>query len=219
MGKSFLIPESLATYVENSWLRESEVLRELREETAAMETAGMQIAADQGQFMAFLIKATGAKRCLEVGVFTGYSSTVVALALPADGTILACDVSEEFTAVARKYWEKAGVSHKIDLRLGPAVETLDSLIADGPSGAYDFAFIDADKPSYLAYYERVLFLLRKGGVVAIDNVLWDGKVADLEVLDEQTVAIRQVNEHLHRDDRVDICLVPIGDGVTLARKR
>lgn len=219
MGKSFLIPESLADYVETTWLRESDVLRELREETAKMENAGMQIAADQGQMMAFLVRVMGAKRYLEVGVFTGYSSTAVALALPPDGHVTACDVSEEFTSVARRYWEKAGVADKIDLRLGPAVDTLDALIAGGETGTYDFAFIDADKPGYLAYYERVLSLLRKGGLVAIDNVLWDGKVADMSVFDEDTAAIRQVNEHLHRDERVDLCLIPIGDGVTLARKR
>lgn len=219
MGNSFLIPESLATYVENSWLREADVLRELREETAQMENASMQIAADQGQFMAFFVKTMGAKRCLEVGVFTGYSSTAVAMALPEDGQIIACDVSEEFTNVARRYWDKAGVTNKITLRLGPAVETLDGLLAAGDAGTFDFAFIDADKPNYLAYYERCLSLLRKGGVIAIDNVLWSGKVADLDVIDEQTAAIRQVNEHLHRDERVDVCLIPIGDGVTLARKR
>lgn len=219
MGKSFLIPESLADYVEATWLREHEALRELRDETGKLETAGMQIAADQGQLMAFLVRMMGANRYLEVGVFTGYSSTVVALALPEEGHITACDVSEEYTAIARRYWEKAGVADKIDLRLGPAVDTLDGLIADGGAESYDFAFIDADKLNYLAYYERVLSLLRKGGVVAIDNVLWDGKVADMSVFDEDTAAIRQINEHLHRDERVDLCLIPIGDGVTLARKR
>ncbi len=219
MGKSFLIPEWLTDYVETTWLREPDALRELREETAKMEHAGMQIAADQGQMMSFLVRVMGAKRYLEVGVFTGYSSTAVALALPPDGHVTACDVSEEFTSVARLYWEKAGVAEKIDLRVGPAVDTLDALIAAGETGTYDFAFIDADKPGYLAYYERVLSLLRKGGVVAIDNVLWDGKVADMSVFDEDTAAIRQVNEHLHRDERIDLCLIPIGDGVTLARKR
>lgn len=219
MGKSFFIPAPLGEYIENSWLREHPVLKELRDETAQMSNAGMQIAADQGQLMAFLIKLSGAKKCLEVGVFTGYSSTVVALALPDDGTILACDVSEEFTNIARRYWEKAGVANKITLKLGPATETLDALIADGQSGTFDFAFIDADKLNYLAYYERTISLLKKGGVVAIDNVFWDGKVTDLTVFDEDTAAIRQVNEHLHKDERVDICIVPIGDGVTLARKR
>jgi predicted O-methyltransferase YrrM len=219
MSRSFLFPEPIREYVEGAWLREPEVLSDLRKETAAMEEAGMQIGPDQGQFMGLLVRAIGAKRCIEVGVFTGYSSTAVALALPEDGKIIACDVSKEFTSIARKYWKKAGVEGKIDLRLAPAAETLDELIANGEAGSYDFAFIDADKPGYVAYYERVLSLLRKGGLIAIDNVLWDGKVADMSILDEQTLAIRQLNEHLHRDERVDICLVPIGDGVTLARKR
>lgn len=219
MGKSFLVPPTLGEYIDNTWLRESDVLKELREETAQMESAGMQIAADQGQLMAFVVKVLGAKKCLEVGVFTGYSSTVVASALPEDGTIFACDVSEEFTNIARRYWDKAGVANKITLKLGPATETLDALIADGQSGTFDFAFIDADKLNYLAYYERTISLLKKGGVVAIDNVFWDGKVTDLTIFDEDTAAIRQVNEHLHKDERVDICIVPIGDGVTLARKR
>jgi caffeoyl-CoA O-methyltransferase len=184
-----------------------------------MEEAGMQIGPDQGQFMGFLVKSIGAKKCLEVGVFTGYSSTAVAMALPDDGKFVACDVSEEFTSVAKRYWSLAGVESKVDLRLGTAVETLDSLIAGGESGTFDFAFIDADKPNYIAYYERVLPLLRKGGLLAADNVLWSGKVADLNELDENTAAIRQFNEHLHGDERIDLCLVPIGDGLTLARKR
>ncbi len=219
MGRSFLIPDALATYIDQNWRREPEVLADLRAETAQMETAGMQIAADQGQFMGSLVKMIEAKNCLEIGVFTGYSSTVVAMSLPVDGTIIACDVSEEFTAVARRYWERAGVAHKIDLRLGPAVETLDGLLADGKASTFDFAFIDADKPNYLEYYERVLTLLRVGGVVAIDNVLWDGKVAEEGEQDENTMAIRQVNAQLHFDERIDLCLIPIGDGVTLARKR
>jgi len=219
MGKSFLVPDSLGPYLEATWLREHPVLTELREETGQMEQASMQIAADQGQFMAFLVKAIGAKKCLEVGVFTGYSSTAVALALPANGRITACDVSEEYTSVARKYWTKAGVESKIDLILGSAVETLDRLIEEGRSESYDFAFIDADKQNYAAYYERALALVRRGGIIAIDNVLWDGKVADLQVLDEDTAAIRQVNEHLHQDERIELCLVPIGDGLSLALKK
>ena len=219
MSRSFLIPDNLTPYIEGAWLREPEALKELRAETAPMEEAGMQIGPDQGQFMGFLVRAIGAKKCLEVGVFTGYSSTAVALALPEGGTIIACDVSEEFTNVAKRYWKKAGVEAKVELRLGPATDTLDAMIADGQSGTFDFAFIDADKPNYLAYYERALALLRKGGVLAADNVLWSGKVANMEELDENTAAIRQFNEHLHRDDRIDLCLVPIGDGLTLARKR
>jgi caffeoyl-CoA O-methyltransferase len=219
MSRSFLIPDGLSDYIESSWLREDPVLRELREETSKLENSAMQIGPDQGQFMALLVRAIGAKRCLEIGVFTGYSSTVVAMALPDDGKIIACDVSEEFTNIARRYWEKAGVAKKIELRLGPASETLDAILESGGAETFDFAFIDADKPNYLAYYERVLSLVCKGGLIAIDNVLWSGKVADLSVLDEQTLAIRQVNEHLHKDDRIDLCLVPIGDGLTLARKR
>lgn len=219
MSRSFLIPETLEPYIESAWSRESDVLKELRAETAPMEQAGMQIGPDQGQFMAFMIRSIGARKCLEVGVFTGYSSTAVALALPEDGKLVACDVSEEYTSVARRYWAKAGVEDKIDLRLGPAVDTLDAMVADGEAESFDFAFIDADKPNYLAYYERALELLRKGGVLAADNVLWSGRVADRGDLDENTVAIRQFNEHLHRDDRIDLCLVPIGDGLTLARKR
>ncbi len=219
MGRSFLIPENLGHYIDNTWIREHEALAELREETSKLENAGMQIAPDQGQFMGFLVKAMGVKRILEVGVFTGYSSTAMALALPDDGQIVACDISEEFTNMARRYWDKAGVAGKIELKLGPATETLDAMLTDGQAGSFDFAFIDADKINYMAYYERVLSLLRKGGMVAIDNVLWSGKVADLSVLDEDTAALRQLNEHLHKDDRIDLCLVTIGDGVTLARKR
>ena len=219
MSRSFLIPETLSPYIEGAWLREAEALKELRAETASMDEAGMQIGPDQGQFMGFLVRAIGARKCLEVGVFTGYSSTVVALALPADGTLIACDVSKEYTSVAKRYWEKAGVEGKMDLRLGPAVETLDALIADGESDSFDFAFIDADKPNYIAYYERTLSLLRSGGILAADNVLWSGRVAKMDELDESTIAIRQFNEHLHRDERIDLCLVPLGDGLTLARKR
>jgi len=152
-------------------------------------------------------------------VFTGYSSLATALALPADGCIVACDVSEEWTKIARRYWERAGVAHKIDLRLAPALQTLDALIAAGRGDTFDFAFIDADKTGYLSYYERALQLLRAGGVVLIDNTLWSGRVADPEVADPDTVALRQFNEVLHRDERVDLSLLPVGDGLTLARKR
>jgi caffeoyl-CoA O-methyltransferase len=181
--------------------------------------AGMQIGADQGQFMALLTKLTGARRCLEIGVFTGYSSISVALALPPDGKILACDVSEEWTAIARRYWKKAGVDSKIELRLGPAVETLEALLAKGESGKFDFAFIDADKGNYLAYYERVLKLLRPGGLIAIDNTLWSGEVANPDNQKPDTVALRALNDALHHDERIDVALLGIGDGVTLARKR
>jgi predicted O-methyltransferase YrrM len=178
----------------------------------------MQIAPEQGQFMAFLIKLIGAKKTLEVGVFTGYSSLVVALALPENGEIIACDVDEEYTQIARTYWEKAGVSHKIKLHLAPAVLTLENLLAKGEENSFDFAFIDADKSNYDTYYEQALKLVRVGGVIAIDNVLWDGKVADSRVQDNRTQAIRRLNEKLHQDTRILLSVVPIADGLTLAMK-
>jgi predicted O-methyltransferase YrrM len=216
---SFLIPDSVQEYAEANWLREAEVLRRLREETAAMPQANMQISPDQGQLMALLVRAIGARRTLEIGVFTGYSSLVTALALPEDGSIVACDVSEEYTSIARRYWQEAGVAHKIDLRLAPADETLDRLIDEGREDEFDFAFIDADKAGYDAYFERCLRLVRPGGLIAVDNVLWDGKVADATVQDEDTEAIRSFNAKLAGDSRADLALIPIGDGVTVARKR
>ena len=200
-------------------LREADVLRRLREETAGLPEGQMQIAPEQGQFMALLVELIGARRTIEVGVFTGYSSLAVALALPADGHIVACDVSEAWTAIARRYWDEAGVAHKIELRLAPAIETLDSLIAAGEAGAYDFAFIDAEKTEYADYYERVLELVRPGGLVAIDNVLWGGRVADPDTNDDDTNAIRAFNEALKGDERVTLSMVPSADGLTLARKR
>ena len=218
-NRSIPLTDSLYEYLIDVSLREPALLLALREETAGMRNRSMQISPEQGQFMALLARLAGAKRCLEIGVFTGYSSLAVALALPEDGRIVACDVSEEWTAVARRYWAAAGMDHKIDLRLAPALQTLDALVADGQSGRFDFAFIDADKERYLEYYERVLRLLRPGGLVAVDNTLWSGRVADPEVADVDTVALRHFNECLHRDERVDLSLVPIGDGLTLARKR
>lgn len=218
-NRTIAVTDSLYDYLLAVSLREADLQRRLREETAANPSARMQIAPEQGQFMALVARMIGAKRCLEVGVFTGYSSLAVALALPDDGRIVACDVSEEWTAVARRYWQAAGVAHKVELRLAPALETLDGLIMAGEAGRYDLAFIDADKTNYLAYYERVLTLLRPGGVVMTDNTLWSGRVADPEVGDADTVALRHYNEHLHRDERVDLSLVPIGDGLTLARKK
>jgi predicted O-methyltransferase YrrM len=179
----------------------------------------MQIAPEQGQFMALLVQLLGAKKTLEIGVFTGYSTLCVALSLPANGTIVACDVSEEYTCVARRYWEAAGVAHKINLRLAPALSTLDELLASGQAGTFDFAFIDADKANYQAYYERSLQLIRSGGLIAIDNVLWSGRVADSQIQDNQTRSIRALNEQLHQDERVTLSLVPIADGLTLALKR
>ncbi len=206
-------------YLLRASLREPEVLRRLREETATMPMALMQIAPEQGQFMALLIELIGAKRTLEIGVFTGYSSLWVALALPPDGQIVACDVNGEWTAVARRYWRDAGVADKIDLRLAPALETLDALLEAGAAGSFDFAFVDAKKTEYVEYYERVLELLRPGGLVAVDNVLWSGSVADPAKDDDDTTAIRAFNGKLRDDERVSLSLVPIADGLTLARKR
>lgn len=218
-NRSIVLTDSLYEYMTDVSLRESPLLLALREETAGLAQRGMQISPEQGQFMALLVRLVGARRCLEVGVFTGYSSLATALALPDDGRIVACDVSAEWTAVARRYWQRAGVAHKIDLRLAPAAGTLDALVAAGHGGTFDFAFIDADKTNYLAYYERTLALLRTGGLVLIDNTLWSGRVADPEVADADTVALRHFNEVLHRDERVDLSLLPLGDGLTLARKR
>jgi predicted O-methyltransferase YrrM len=218
-NRTITLTDSVYDYLLDVSSREPPVLRALREETLRMSQRSMQIAPEQGQFMALMVRLAGAKRCIEIGVFTGYSSLVTALALPADGRIVACDVSEEWTTVARRYWREAGVDHKIDLRLAPALQTLDSMLAAGERGRHDMAFIDADKTGYLAYYERCLELLRPGGFIMVDNTLWSGRVADPEVADEDTVALRHFNECLNRDDRVDLSLVPIGDGLTLARKR
>ncbi|MCH7555234.1 MAG: class I SAM-dependent methyltransferase [Proteobacteria bacterium] len=220
MQKSDLgLDDMLYEYLLKVSLREADVLRRLREETAAMPLSIMQIAPEQGQFMALLVELMGATRCIEVGVFTGYSSLAVALALPPEGRITACDVSEEFTAVARRYWAEAGVDHMIDLHLAPALETLDGLIAEGAKGSYDFAFIDAEKTEYADYYERLLTLLRPGGLILIDNVLWSGKVADPAIDSDDTVAIRAFNEKLKADERISLSMLPVADGLTLARKR
>ena len=219
MSRNVQVNDTLYRYILDHSVREPAVLAELHAETSQMKHAGMQIGADQGQFMALLVKLMGAKRCLEIGVFTGYSSTAVALALPPDGKIVACDVSEEWTGVARRYWKKAGVESKVDLRLGPALATLDALIAKGEGGRFDFAFIDADKGNYLGYYERCLKLLRAGGLVAVDNTLWSGEVANPGNDKEDTVALRKFNDAVHHDQRVDVALLGIGDGVTLIRKR
>jgi predicted O-methyltransferase YrrM len=213
------LDDQLYNYLLSASLREPEILQKLRQETASHPRSGMQISPEQGQFLALLIQLIGAKKTLEVGVFTGYSSTVVALALPADGKIIAADVSEEFTAIARRYWQLAGVADKIDLRLAPGLETLDHLLATGQAETFDFAFIDADKENYDGYYERALQLVRPGGLIAIDNVLWSGRVADPQIQDENTQIIRALNEKLHHDERVTLSLVPIADGLTLAIKR
>lgn len=219
MGKQTIgLEQDLYDYLLAVSLREPDILTQLRHETAQLPMAQMQISPEQGQFMALLVKLLGAKKTLEVGVFTGYSSLVTALALPADGKIVACDVSEDFTSVARRYWEKAGIADKIDLRIAPALETLDNLLAAGEGESFDFAFIDADKGNYENYYERSLQLIRPGGLIAVDNVLWSGKVADSEVQDNQTKKIRAFNQKLHQDSRVTLSVVPIADGLTLARK-
>lgn len=218
-SRTLAITDSIYRYVVEHSVREHPVQRELREETAAIRHAGMQIGPDQGQLMALLVKLLGARRTLEVGVFTGYSALAVALALPHDGKVIACDVSEEWTAIARRSWRKAGVAEKIDLRLAPALETLDGLLAAGESGAFDFAFIDADKPNYGAYYERCLALVRCGGLLAIDNTLWSGAVADPGDNGKDTAAIRALNDALLRDERIDLSLLTVGDGLTLALKR
>lgn len=211
--------DGLYGYLLETSLRETPLQARLRDETARHPRGTMQISPEQGQFMQLLTKLMGARRCIEVGVFTGYSSLAVALALPVDGHILACDVSEEFTAVARRYWKEAGVAGKIELKLAPATETLDARLKAGEAGTYDLAFIDADKANYAAYYERILKLLRPGGLVLVDNVLWSGAVIDASDQDEDTVAIRAFNKLLHKDERVDVSMLPVGDGLTLARKR
>lgn len=211
--------DELAGYLRTTGVREPAVLAALREETAKLSAAGMQISSEQGALMANLVRILGAKKTLEVGTFTGYSSLAVALALPEDGRLIACDVSKEWTDIARRFWKKAGVAGRIELRLRPAVETLDELIADGGENSFDFAFIDADKGNYDSYYERALILVRPRGVIAVDNVLWGGSVVDDSRQDEDTRAIRALNEKIHGDDRVDLSMLPVGDGLTLAVKR
>jgi caffeoyl-CoA O-methyltransferase len=213
------IDDRLQDYILAHSLREPEVLRRLRQETAGLPGAGMQIGPEQGQFMALLVELIGARLTLEIGTFTGYSALVVALALPPGGRVVACDVSEEYTAVARRYWAEAGVADKIELHLAPALETLDRLLAEDQAGSFDFAFIDADKVNYGAYYERALALLRPGGLIAIDNVLWNGKVVEAAPGDPDTRAIQDLNGTIKDDSRVSISLLPLGDGLTLARKR
>lgn len=213
-----LKPELYDYIIQNS-LRDTDIQKRLRDKTAEMPSAMMQISPDQGQFMALLVKAIGAKQTLEVGVFTGYSSLVVAQALPEDGRVVACDVSTEFTNVARPFWEEAGVAHKIDLRIGPAVDTLDALVTGGEAGNYDFAFIDADKEPYPDYYERCLVLVRRGGLILFDNMFLGGRVVDPSADHDAVNAMRALNASLHRDDRIDVSLLPVGDGLTLALKR
>ncbi len=218
-NKTLGISDELHAYVLDVGVREPEVLARLREETASLPEHNMQIAPEQGALLSILVELLGARRCLEVGTFTGYSSTAVALALPDDGRLTCCDVSREWTDVARRYWAEAGVADKVDLRIAPAVETLDGLLAEGEEDSYDFAFVDADKTGYDAYYERLLRLVRPGGLIAFDNMLWGGRVVDRERDDADTEAIRALNRRLADDDRITLALLPLADGVTLARRR
>ena len=218
-NRTIQVDDGLYQYILDVSLRELPLQKELREETASDPMANMQISPEQGQFMAMLVKLMGARNCIEVGVFTGYSSLAVAMAIPDDGRIVACDVSEEWTKTARRYWQRAGVEHKIDLHIAAAEQTLANLISGGGSGNYDFAFIDADKTGYARYVELCHDLLRSGGIIAIDNTLWGGSVIDESAQDDDTRAIRLLNEALHNDERFDISLLPLADGLTLLRKR
>jgi caffeoyl-CoA O-methyltransferase len=219
--RTLTLDDRLYQYLLDASLREHPQLAALREATREHPRANMQIAPEQGQFMQLLVKMLGARRTIEIGVFTGYSALAVALVLPDDGRVLACDISDEFTRIGRPFWQRAGVAHKIELVLEPALQTLDARLATGEAGHYDFAFIDADKTNYDDYYERCLRLLRTGGLIAIDNVLWSGRVADRidAIADPDTAALQWLNTKLHRDERIDLSLLPIADGLTLARKR
>ncbi len=213
------LDDRLYDYLLRVSLRETDVMRKLREETARMPGAGMQVSPEQAQFMAFLVEATGARNALELGVFTGYSSLAVASALPEGGRLVACDVNDEWTRIAREYWRRANVEERIELRLGNGLDTLDALSREGRNETFDFAFIDADKENYVAYYERCLRLVRRGGIIAFDNVLWSGRVADPADQSASTAALRELNERLTHDTRVSLTMLPIGDGLTLTRKR
>ena len=218
-NKTLVLDNSLYDYYRGVSLREDPVLEELRKETAGIRGAGMQIAPEQGQFMNLLARISGANKALEIGVYTGYSALCVARALPSDGRLFACDVSREWTTVARRYWERAGVADKIELRLKPASETLQEMLDAGERGSVDFTFIDADKKNYVRYFELAFELSKPGALILVDNVLWDGKVANDAVLDADTVAIRDLNARLHNDDRIDLAMLPLGDGLTIAVKR
>ena len=216
---TFGLDDRTRLYLLQHSLREHSLLEELRAVTHNDPLARMQISPEQGQFMALLVQAIGARRCIEIGTFTGYSALVVSLALPDDGFMVCCDINREWTAIAQTYWERAGVAHKIDLRLAPALDTLDALLEVGEAGAFDFAFIDADKENYLGYYERCLRLLRPGGIIAVDNTLWSGRVADDTDQESSTAALRAFNAAIHADKRVALSMLPLGDGLTLALKR
>lgn len=217
--KALNLDEKLYRYLLSVSFRETDLLQKLRVETRALPEFNMQITPEQGQFLGLLAKIVGAKKVLEVGVFTGYSSLSILMALPAEGRLVACDLSEEWTAMAERYWTLAGVRHQVDLRLGLALDTLNQLITDGESATFDMAFIDADKSHYRDYYEAALRLVRPGGLIVIDNLLWSGKVADPKVSDPDTLAIRDLNDRLHRDERIDYSLIPMADGIGIARVR
>ncbi len=213
------LDDKLYSYLQGVSLREPPVHHRCRMETAELPMGSMQIAPEQGQFLHLQLQLLGAERAIEIGSFTGYSGLWIASALPRGGCMVACDVNEKWLSRARHYWSEAGVMDRVDLRLAPALKTLDGLLEDGQEASYDFIFIDADKESYDAYYERSLSLVRPGGLVAVDNVLWSGKVANYGCDDPDTCAIRKLNEKLHSDERIDLSLVPVGDGLTLCRKR
>jgi predicted O-methyltransferase YrrM len=218
-NRSIELNDPLYRYLLDVSLRESPLLRRLREETAALPEARWQIAPEQGQFMALLVQLTAARRLLEVGTFTGYSALSMAMALPADGTLLCCDIDAEHTALARRYWEEAGVAGRIELRLAPALQTLGALVREGRAGSFDLVFIDADKVNYPAYLEHALILLRSGGLLMFDNTLWSGRVLETAPDSADTRAIQSLNRRLKNDQRVDLSLLPLGDGLTLCRKR
>jgi predicted O-methyltransferase YrrM len=217
--KTINLTETLYEYILAHSVREPPLFARLREVTAALPDSNMQISPEQGQFLALLVKLIGARQCIEVGTYTGYSSLAVASVLPPEGRLVACDINSTTAAIARQFWREAGVEKRIDLRLQSALKTLDELLAAGGTGQYDFAFIDADKTNYRAYYEKLLALIRAGGLIAVDNTLWGGRVADPNDTDADTAALRSFNDHVHNDERVDLSLVPIADGVTLLRKR
>jgi predicted O-methyltransferase YrrM len=219
MGARSLLPDEIERYVGETIAKETPLQKRLRAETAKLPMAGMQIGADQSALLALLVRLIRARRTIEVGTFTGYSALSVAQALPKDGKVIACDVSEEWTAIARRYWREAGLADRIELRLGPAAETLEGLLEIDGAGSFDFAFIDADKPGYDAYYELCLQLVRPNGLIAVDNVLWSGAVVDSKRRDADTAALRALNLKIRDDDRVDSALLTVGDGLTLARKR
>jgi predicted O-methyltransferase YrrM len=218
-NRTLCLDDRLYDYLIRESVREPDLLAELRRETSALPMAKMQIGPEQGQFMALLIQIMGARNCLEVGTFTGYSALVCALALPEDGRLITLDVSEEWTQIATRFWARSDVGQRIDLRMGPAVESMRGLLNDGEADGFDFLFIDADKTGYADYYELGLKLVRPGGVIAFDNVLWGGSVADPSDEEADTLALRALNRKLHEDIRVDLSMVPIGDGLTLVRKR